>query len=77
MLRSGFHRASGGNRKNIDLLGCSANVLTKISLMDHLVESSALVGYGPANGEILTDDTQIAGPIRVLDFRSPAMIRAR
>jgi hypothetical protein len=27
--------------------------------------------------EILTDDTQIAGPIRVLDFRSPAMIRAR
>jgi hypothetical protein len=26
--RSGFHRASGGNRKNIDLLGCSANVPT-------------------------------------------------
>jgi hypothetical protein len=45
--------------------------------MHRSVESSALVGYGPANGEILTGDTQIAGPISVLDFRSPAMIRAR
>jgi hypothetical protein len=35
VFRSGFHRASGGNRKNIDLLGCSANVLTKIPQMDH------------------------------------------
>jgi hypothetical protein len=29
------------------------------------------VAYGPASGEILTDDTQIAGPIRMFDFRSP------
>jgi hypothetical protein len=77
VFRSGFHRASGGNRKNMDFLVCSANVLTKIPQMHRSVESSALVGYGPANGEILTGDTQIVGPISVLDFRSPAMITAR
>ena len=41
--------------------------------MDHLSSPPRFVGYGPASGELLTDDTQIAGsgPIRVLDFRGP------
>jgi hypothetical protein len=45
--------------------------------MDHGVDSSRFFGYGAASGEILMDDTPIAGPIRVIDLRSATMIRAR
>jgi|SRR6516165_724243 len=37
-----FHRASGGKRKNIGLLGCSTNVLSNVSQMPRGVESFAI-----------------------------------
>src|SRR5712672_2494107 len=45
--RSGFHRASGGKRKNMNLLRCSSNVLTKIPQKRSRCRVPCFVGYGP------------------------------
>src|SRR6476660_8276142 len=56
--RSGFHRASGGKRKNMNLLRCSANVLTNIPQKRSRCRVPCFVGYGPANSEHLRDNPQ-------------------